>query len=63
MIEPGGDAPTRRNALGGGIRANGLSLELCDPTSSQTDVAGPLGSVLSLGAPPVIACPGPDSEH
>ena len=59
VIEPGGDAPTRRNALGGGIRANGLSLELCDPTSSQTDVAGPLGSVLSLGAPPVIACPGP----
>jgi hypothetical protein len=58
VIEPGGDAPTRRNALGGTIRANGLSLELCDPTSSQTGV-GPLGSVLSLGAPPLIPCPGP----
>jgi hypothetical protein len=50
VIEPGGDAPTRRNALGGAIRANGLSLKLCDPTSSQA---------ASLGAPPLIPCPGP----
>ena len=49
VIEPGGAAPTRRNALGGAIRANGLSVKLCDPTSSQADATGPVGSVLSLG--------------
>ena len=59
VIEPGGAAPTRRNALGGAIRANGLSVKLCDPTSSQADATGPSDSVLSLGAPPLIACPGP----
>jgi hypothetical protein len=47
VIEPGGDAPTRRNALGGAIRANRLSLKLCDPTQLQ-----------AVG-PPLIPCPGP----
>jgi hypothetical protein len=59
VIEPAGSEPTRRNALGGAIRANRLSLELCDPTLI------PLASVppsvppgLPLGSA-VIPCPGP----
>jgi hypothetical protein len=55
VIEPGGSEPTRRNALGGAIRANRLSLELCDPT--QIPVAG-LPPGLPLGSA-VIPCPGP----
>jgi hypothetical protein len=54
VIEPGGSEPTRRNALGAAIRANGLSLELCDPT--QATVAA-----LTVG-PPLIPCPGPTTD-
>ena len=54
MIEPGGSEPRRRNALGGAIRANRLSLELCDPT--LIPVGGLPG--LPLGSA-VIPCPGP----
>lgn len=50
VIEPGGSEPTRRNALGGTIRANRLSLALCDPT--QPDLA----------SPPLIPCPGPTTS-
>lgn len=54
VIEPGGAEPTRRNALGGAIRANALSLEFCDPI--QMNAAG-----LPVG-PPLIPCPGPTPE-
>jgi hypothetical protein len=50
VIEPGGSEPTRRNALGGTIRANRLSLMLCDPTQ------------LNLVSPPLIPCPGPTTS-
>jgi hypothetical protein len=54
VIEPAGNEPTRRNALGGAIRANGLSLEFCDPI--QMTAAG-----LPVG-PPLIPCPGPTTD-
>lgn len=49
VIEPGGTQPLQENALGGAIRANRLSLGLCDPTEPDP----------VLGGPPLIACPGP----
>jgi hypothetical protein len=62
VIGPGGSEPTRRNALGGAIRANRLSLELCDPTLIPPATLPPgVPPGLPLGSA-VIPCPGPAPE-